>query len=205
VYLNSLPGLYAMLSQEKKHGLELNVRGWLLSGFQSDLDQKVARVFDIKDFGPLPLMQDFVKFVPQLFQLYTYGMYYSAIGMAGVTAERLCYDLLNMTDFKINGKLLSIEEKAALREMRFSDLIDLLSQWGLIQESTKTKLHDIRRTRNRYVHPTVPPFDAAGHDAKRLIELVCEVARIEFGPNGTGRYVIQDGALTLRPRQTSSV
>jgi len=27
VYLNSLPGLYAMLSQEKKRDLELKVRG----------------------------------------------------------------------------------------------------------------------------------------------------------------------------------
>ena len=40
VYLNSLPGLYAMLSQEKKHGLELNVRGWLLEERALDFSRR---------------------------------------------------------------------------------------------------------------------------------------------------------------------
>lgn len=152
------------------------------------------------DFGPLPVMQYSVKFMPQLFRLYTYGMFYSAIAMAGVTAERSCYDLINVADIKIDGKALSNDEKQAVTEMRFYDLVELLSKWGLIQDSTKQKLHEIRRTCNKYVHPNLLPFQTAGNDAKRLIELVCEIAEIEFGPNGSGRYMIDNGALALRPR-----
>ena len=123
-----------------------------------------------------------------------------AIAMTGVTAKRSCYDLINMTDIRIDGKALSNDEKQAVNEMRFYDLVEVLSKWGLIQDSTKQKLHEIRRTRNKYVHPNPPPFQTGGNDAKRLIEFVCEIAEIEFGPNGSGRYMIDNGALTLRPR-----
>jgi len=204
VYLNSLPGLYAMLSQEKKLDLELKVRGWLLSTFQSDLDQKVARAFDTKDFGPLPVVQEFVKFMPQLFQLYMYGMYYSTIALAGVTAERLCLDLLYMADIQVDGRTLSNKKKQAIARMHFVDLIDLLSKWKVIKGSTRRKLHAIRKTRNRYLHPGQPPFQTEKADAKHLVELTCEIARSEFGPGGNGRYTFQDGALVLRPRQAAT-
>lgn len=204
VYLNSLPGLYAMLSQEKKRDLELNVRGWLLSTFQSDLDQKVARAFDTKDFGPLPVVQEFVKFMPQLFQLYMYGMYYSTIALAGVTAERLCLDLLHMADIQVDKRTLSNKKKQAIARMHFVDLIDLLSKWKIIKGSTKRKLHAIRKTRNKYLHPRQPPFQTEKADAKHLVELTCEIAKNEFGPGGSGRYTFQDGALVLRPRQAET-
>ena len=100
-----------------------------------------------------------------------------------------------MADFKIDGKLLSNEEKHLATEMRFMDLIDLLSKWSLMQDSAKAKLREIRSTRNRYVHPNPPRFETAKGDAKRLIELACKIDQIEFGPGGTGRYVIDEGAL----------
>jgi len=202
VYLNSLPGLYAMLPQEKKRDLELNVRGWLLSTFQSDLDQKVARAFDTKDFGPLPVVQEFVKFMPQLFQLYMYGMYYSTIALAGVTAERLCLDLLHMADIQVDGRTMSNKKKQAIVKMHFVDFIDLLSKWKIIKGSTRNKLHAIRKTRNKYLHPRQPTLQTEKADAKHLVELTCEIAKNEFGPGGIGRYTFQDGALVLRPRQT---
>ena len=204
VFLNSLPKLYETLKPEQKRDLEVKVRDWLTSSFQSDLDGKVERTLSVGNFGPLPLVHEFVRFMPELLQLYINGLYYSAIALAGVTAERFCFDLVNMADFRIDDKVLSNEEKEAVMGMRFVDLIDLLSEWSLIQDSTKGKLHEIRRTRNRYVHPNAPPFDMAKNDAKRLIQLACEIAENEFGPNGTGRYVIDNGALTLRPRRAAT-
>jgi hypothetical protein len=196
--------LYETLGPEQKRDLEAKVRDWLTSSFQSDLDRKVERMLSVGNFGPLPLVHEFVRFMPELLQLYINGLCYSAIALAGVTAERFCFDLVNMADFKIDGKLLSNEEKQAVMEMRFIDLIDLLSKWSLIQDSTKRKLHEIRRTRNEYVHRNRPSSEMAKTDAKRLIQLACEVAETEFGPNGTGRYVIHDGALTLRPRRAAT-
>ena len=201
VFLNSLPKLYQTLKPEQKHDLEVKVRDWLTSSFQSDLGEKVERTLSVGNFGPLPLVHEFVRFMPELLQLYINGLYYSTIALAGVTAERFCFDLVNMADFRIDDKVLSNEEKEAVMGMRFVDLIDLLSKWSLIQDSTKGKLHEIRRTRNIYVHPNAPPFDMAKNDAKRLIQLACEIAENEFGPNGISRYVIEDGALRLRPRR----
>jgi hypothetical protein len=204
VYLNSLPALYEISTPESKRKQQAEVREWLLRTFQADLDDKVERTLSTGTFGPLPLLHEFVKFMPELLQLYINGLYYSTIALAGVTAERFCFDLVNMAEFRIDGKMLSKEEKQAVMEMRFADMIDLLSEWSLIQDCTKSKLHEIRKIRNRYVHPNPPPFDTAKNDAKHLVELTCEIARIEFGPNGTGRYVIDDGALTLRPRRAAT-
>jgi hypothetical protein len=131
VFLNSLPRLYETLQPEQKHDLELKVRDWLVSSFQSDLDKKVERTLSTGNFGPLPLVHEFVRFMPELLQLYINGLYYSTIALAGVTAERFCFDLVNMADFKIDDKLLSNEEKQAVMEMRFSDLVELLSKWRL--------------------------------------------------------------------------
>ena len=202
-YLNSLPRLYEVLSPDRKKELELTVRQWLLSSFQSDLDEKVARTFRTGSFGPLPLMHQFVKFMPELFQLFINGLYYSAIALAGVTAERFCFDLVLMADLRVDGRTLSGEEKEAITEMRFLDLIDLLSKWQLVQKTTKAKLHSIRSTRNKYIHPQRPPFDIAKADAERLIRFLCDIAEIEFGPSATGRYTIQDGEIVFRSRAKS--
>lgn len=204
VFLNSLPALYEISTPESKRKQQADVREWLLRTFKADLDDKIERTLSTGTFGPLPLLHEFVKFMPELLQLYINGLYYSTIALTGVTAERFCFDLVNMADFRIDGKMLSKEEKQAVMEMRFADMIDLLSEWSLIQDSTKSKLHEIRKTRNRYVHPNPPPFDTAKNDAKRLVQLTCEIAKLEFGPNGTGRYVIDHGALTLRPHRAAT-
>jgi hypothetical protein len=140
--------------------------------------------------------------MPELFQVFIYGQYYSAIALAGVTAERFCIDLLLVAEIKVDGRSLSDEEKQAITEMRFYDIIELLRKWELIQEATKTKLHEIRRTRNKYVHPAHPPFSTAKSDSERLIKTLCGIAQTEFGPGGTGRYVIDDGAIRLRSTAT---
>lgn len=197
-YLNMLPRLYEALPPNQKRDLERRVKEWLLSTFQLDLDEKVARTFSTGSFGPLPLVHQFVKFMPELFQLFINGLYYSTIALAGVTAERFCIDLVLMTDFKVNDRSLSEQEKQAITEVRFFDLIELVTKWQLIHESTTTKLHDIRRTRNKYVHPQQPPFQTAKTDAERLIKSLCEIAEVEFGPSATGRYTIEDGGITLR-------
>jgi hypothetical protein len=197
-FLNLLPRFYESLRPDQKRDLESRVKDWLLSSFQSDLDKKVERALSTGTFGPLPLVHEFVKFMPELLQLYINGLYYSAIALAGVTAERFCLDLVNLAEIQVDARTLSNEEKRAVAEMRFSDLIDLLEKWNLIQDSTKTKLHEMRRTRNKYMHPQQPPFETAEADAKRLIELACDIAETEFGPGGTGRYLIQDGGLMLR-------
>lgn len=197
-YLNSLPGLYETLAPDAKRELEGKVRDWLLSSFKSDLDQKVKRTFSTASFGPLPLIHEFVKFMPELFALFINGFFYSTIALAGVTAERFCCDLIGMADLRIDGRTLSDDEKQAMIEMRFYDLVELLSKWRLIQDSTRSKLHSIRKTRNKYIHPQQPRFEAAKTDAERLIGLLCDIAKTEFGPSATGRYTIVNGAITPR-------
>lgn len=203
VFLNSLPALYEISTPEGKRKQQSEIREWLLRSFQADLDEKAERALTVGNFGPLPVHHDFVKFMQELLELYINGLYYSAIAMVGVTAERFCYDLLAVADIKAD-RAFSNKEQQPVAEMRFIDLIRLLSKRSLIQDSTIDKLHDIRTTRNRYVHPNAPPFETSKKDAKRLIELICEIARIEFGPSGTGVYGIDKGALMFRPRRAAT-
>jgi hypothetical protein len=198
VFLNSLPGIYGSLTPEQKRSLEDSVKKWLTSEFQRSLDDKVTRAFETSWFGPLPLVHQFVQFMPGLFDLYVNGFYHAAVALAGLTAERLCYDLIEVSNLQVDGKSLSNNEKQLIEKMRWYDLIELLAQWSLIQKSTRQSLHEIREIRNRYVHPRqLTPENAKG-DAKRIITVLCEVARSEFGPSATGRYTIEQGKLTVR-------
>lgn len=86
VFLNSLPRLYETPQPEQKRDLELKVRDWLVSSFQSDLDGKVDRTLSAGNFGPLAQVHELVRFMAELLQLYINGLYYSAIALAGVTA-----------------------------------------------------------------------------------------------------------------------
>lgn len=197
-YPNSLPGFDSTLPADQKRRLEADVRKWLLSSFQADLDDKVARSFETRTFGPLPLVHEFVKFMPDLFGLYINGFFYAAVALAGLTAERFCCDLIEVANVQVDGKTLSSDEKRAMTELRFYDLIELLAEWGLIQENTKQSLHEIRKIRNRYVHPRQMQPGKQKADAERMISALCDVARNEFGPSATGRYTIENGALKIR-------
>lgn len=198
VYLNSLPGIYASLTPEQRRSLEADVKRWLTSEFQKSLDYKIARAFETTWFGPLPLVHQFVQFMPGLFDLYVNGFYHAAVALAGLTAERLCCDVIEVSNIQIDGKSLSNNEKQSFTRMRLYDLIELLAQWSLIQKSTRQSLHEIREIRNRYVHPRQLAPENAKDDAKRIITVLCDVARNEFGPSATGRYTIEQGKLRLR-------
>lgn len=174
------------------------MRKWLLSSFEADLDARVARAFETKDFGPLPLDLEFVRLIPVLSDLYVHGFYHAAVALAGLIAERLCCDIIEIENFQVRGKTLSSDEKQAMMKLQFRNLINLLAKWALIQKSTKKSLHEIRDIRNRYVHPRQSPPVNPKEDAKRIINVLFDVARDEFGPSATGRYTIENGKLTAR-------
>jgi hypothetical protein len=194
VYLNSLPGAYQTLSDEQRKKLEANIKGWL----QRDLDEKVHRAISTPNFGPLPIVHQFVLFFPELFQLYIHGLFYSTIALCGVAAERLCVDLVAITPIEVNGKHLSDAQKESISNMRLVDLIDTLFEWKIISSDSKERLQEVRQIRNKYVHPNPPPFEGAKSDAEKVLKLMCEVVSVEFGPSSTGRYTIEDGAMKRR-------
>jgi len=174
------------------------VKRWLTAEFQKTLDDKVGRTFETVGFGPLPIVHEFVRFMPDLFDLYVNGFYHAAVALAGLTAERLCCDLIEIANIQVNGKTLSSNEKEAITKMRFYDIIELLAEWSLIRKSTRQSLHEIREIRNRYLHPRQLLVENAKDDAKQTINSLCDVARNEFGPSATGRYTIEQGKLKSR-------
>ena len=200
-YLNRLPAAYAAFPLEKKAELKGKARETLTSVFNSNLDGMVERMFRTGNFGPLPMTIRFVEYMPALFDLFTVGHYYAAIAMAGVTAERLCIDLFLISDVMVNEEKLTDEQKEGIVEMNQYARIQFLSRWSLIRESTRTKLHEIRKCRNKYMHPSQAPSGTQEADAEHLIRVLCEVAETEFGPSEMGRYTIEDGGIKFRSRQ----
>jgi hypothetical protein len=205
VYLNTLPKVHKILSKEQRDSLERTVRESLASRFSSDreLGKMVERSFKAGAFGPLPMRHEFVRYMPELYDLFILGQYAATVAIVGATAERLCNDIFLSADVQIDGRLLIEDQKEQIVRMNQSARIDLLSEWGLIGASSRSELLEINDARDKYMHRRRPPQEECEAEAERLFKLHCEVVETEFGPSETGRYTIQDGMIAFRPQRPS--
>jgi len=203
VYLNTLPKVHKLLPKEQRTVLERAVRESLISRFSSNraLEEMVKRSFKAGAFGPLPIQHEFVSYMPELYDLFILGQYAATVAIVGATAERLCNDVFLTADVQIDRKRLTEDQKEQIVRMSQSARIDLLSEWGLIENSSKSKLQTINDERNKYMHRRRPPHKYHEADAERLFKLLCEVVETEFGPSETGRYTIQGGMITFRQQR----
>ena len=156
------------------------VRSFLMNSFSEDLSEKVERFLSIPGIGFIPADMDYFKLYSELIQLYTNGLYYSTIVLAGVLCERICYDLLSKQNIAIkNGETLSQEQIACLFEMNLFDLISLLHSWGLIKDETKKEMIKINNRRNQYVHPKKGRLNKQ-QDSLKMIERITNVLQNEL-------------------------
>lgn len=194
VYVHGTKEYYEKLSEPGKKAFEKQVTQMLKSSFTRDLELKAKRFLELPRIGPLPLLQKFMQLVPEVMMLYTSGYYYSAIASCGVAAERVCYDVIETADIEVDGRALAFRQKSRLHRVQLSQLVTLLSAWGLVKKDTAKLLEKIRVCRNRYVHPSLENIDARS-DSLKMITWLFRVVELEFGPGPQSRYAIVNDKL----------
>jgi hypothetical protein len=183
VFVNGIPELYAHLKKLGK-GAEMqikdNLKEYLKKTFEIDLDKKVDRWLEIPG-GLKPIEYEYFKLYWELMQLYTNGLFYSAVVLGGVLSERICYDILSKQNISLkdNGQLTK-EQISYLFKLNLRDIIEVLTQWKLIKDDTRILMIQVNDKRNSYVHPTKTEKVDAEKDAKEIVEKVSQIISKEF-------------------------
>ena len=113
-FFNKIPELHEMLRNAgREDEARSTVREFLVRGFNADLEQKVDR-FRETGIGFIRADMPYFGLYHELVQLYTNGLFYSAIVMSGVLCERVCYDILSKQKIRLDNRLLSNEEVSCL-------------------------------------------------------------------------------------------
>jgi hypothetical protein len=181
VFINSLPDLYQFLkkSGKEKEGKE-KIKGFLTFNFQSDLDEKVHRFLQIPG-GVWYIDYEHFRLYYELMQLYINGQFYSTVVLSGVLSERICYDILSKQEIILKDKgRLSEEQVCSLYKMNLYDIIELLTKWNLIKNSTRSEMIKINNKRNMYVHPSKTQTLNSVKDSKEMIERISKILENEF-------------------------
>jgi hypothetical protein len=125
---------------------------------RNDLDARVDRWLEPPSIGVIDITNTkFKEMLNESIMCYVHGFYYSTISVCGITAERLCMDILLRQELTINGRTMLSSELESLLAIPHSHMIDLLYGWKIVNDDTRKKLHRIKDIRNAYVHPDIIP------------------------------------------------
>ena len=105
---------------------------------------------------------------------YEFGLFHAAVSLIGITAERFSIELSG------NDQKRQWERLKELKEA------------GTITTDTYTKLNDIKKIRDTYIHPT--NVGNAKNDSIKAIQLFTEVIQFRFSE----KYEIKEGKISLR-------
>ena len=156
--VDSLKNAYETAPPEKKPIIREALKNALENFIVADLDSKVDRWLEPSSMGIIDVTN--TNFTPMFWEslmCYVHGFFYSIISSCGITAERLCMDLLLSHKLASDERTLSHESLDPLLAIPHAHMIELLYDWGIINDDNRKKLHRINEIRNKYVHPDVIP------------------------------------------------
>lgn len=198
VFINTVSTAYEHMNDVQRKKFKQSLLVFLQNSFQVDLQDKMERFLKIPSVGPLPIAIKFVGIYREIVQLYINGFFYSTIVLCSIMAERLCYDLIEESSLILENRVLGLKEKEKLFEMDWSRLINMLHEWGLILKESMRELHELRKMRNRYVHPGKIRLQNPRKDSLKALELISKIIKVEIGPSPSGRYQIKEGKLVYK-------
>jgi len=114
----------------------------------------------------------FTEILDSAYKSFLLGMYYSTVTLTVPAAERMCYDLIAMSQIKYNERLLDNKQKESLYRIPYSEILKFLFSLDEFDKEIKDNLFKINETRHKYVHPqfSEDPFI----DAKNTLNLLCK-------------------------------
>ncbi|MGX8177332.1 DUF4145 domain-containing protein [Exiguobacterium artemiae] len=122
-----------LINRDKKH-LEKIVQDRITY----DIENIVNRWYEIDDIGLINDTGNFITLLEEAEELYSFGYYFGSIALIGTAAEDLC------------------KSKSNSGETSQASRIKALIEEGKITNSINNKLHNIRLTRNKYIHSNKP-------------------------------------------------
>lgn len=178
-FVNGLPALYDALKKagHESEGKKL-IENFLINSFKSDIQGKISRFLDT-GIPPIPADMKYFRLYTELLQVYINGLFYSTVVLAGVLAERICFDIIATQNIQVGNKQLSDEQISCLYEMNFSRILELLFAWNLIGKETKGDLFMIYEKRNQYAHPKMKNIRPE-HDSLSMLKKITGVLVREF-------------------------
>lgn len=122
------------IERDKKHLADI-----IQTRITDDIENIVNRWYELDDIGVIREDGTFLKLLKESEELYSFGYYIGSISLIGVASEELCKFLINkysIGDFEVTQ----------------NERIKLIFINGKISKEIKNNLHQIRKTRNKYIH-----------------------------------------------------
>ena len=190
-FIDTLKNAYDQSSPEKKIQIKQALRKILEDSFKSDLNAMVDRWLESRSMGIIDVTDTKFNLIwMESFMCYIRGFYYSTIALCGITAERLCMDILYRHQLQLDGKTLLPCELDSFFQIPYTHMVKILHDWNIINEDTKTNLNKVGDVRNEYVHPDViPDLESSSgqeklrNDALKILNLLKDVLSQSFPSN----------------------
>ena len=115
----------------------------------------------------------FIKVLDEAYKSFLLGLYHSTVLLCSITAERLCYDILEKSKIKIDDIVLDNKQMKAMFKIPYSTLVELVRSTNLISQQTASNMMKLNEIRQSYIHPTMGRD--AYKDAKDSINLLCQI------------------------------
>jgi len=108
---------------------------------------------------------------------YIYGLYYATVSMIGVTAERFAFELSKKLRFSVNNNPVSKKELFG-DNLSQGKRLKMLLKANIITQDVFIKLNQIRKIRNRYIHPEKK--NTQNIDGIKILNLMIEILQSRF-------------------------
>lgn len=167
------------------------IRKQIEDNLRKKLEESMSEI--IKRVGEIPsFITHEVGFYSNLFDeaknCYVQGLYYATISMIGIATERFCMELEGKIKFKINENEVDLNILFE-NKLKQSKRLSLLKTGGLINDKTFSRLSQIKKTRDKYIHPS--EVGDAKEDSLKILTLFIEILNSRF----SDIYTIMDGKI----------
>ncbi len=79
MYISQISNMFKAIPENQQPIFKKQMETFLLRTFKEDLKEKTERFLSIPSFGPLPIIENSVKYVPEILELYVNGFYASTV------------------------------------------------------------------------------------------------------------------------------
>lgn len=129
---------------------------------------------------------------------YMLGNYFGTIALSGMVAEMVTMLLFDITEAKINQRIMTESDQEALFGRPFEKLdqyrrVEVLRAYGIIDDQLKTAFDVIRTTRRKYLHLWSHDLASAPVDALKVYNAAILLVVRAIGQD------IKDGGIVLNP------
>lgn len=147
--------------KETGRDLRLDEIVGLIEHVKKSKDRMYERRKSIDGFGIIYGEGKVIELLTEVFDNYILGNCYSTIA-----------SIIDSLEIKFGDRILIENEKEELKQIPFGRLIEFLSKINILDEESRTSLHQINEIRNRHIHSKM---ENAENDALKIVNVLCRI------------------------------